>query len=591
MRNLRRLSCLGATILTSIGVLAGCGSGTGGDGPDGGDDSSLGTGATPGAGGGANPGVGGSGNPNAGGSGGGINGTGGTIDPTVCVPGVPASSQVPRLLNRQYEKAVFELVGVTAVGTPALPPSQILTTDSEGSLDIYGWKAYQDAADAIAKQVMADPAKKAKFIGCSAAEVQCLTDTINSFGRKAFRRPLTEAEVSGFLAFNSLTPAPSSPDEVAEAILFAFLVSPSFILLPELAVDEQEGGGTKLNDYEVATRLAITLWGSIPDDALAQAADDGLLGTKEQVLAQAQRMVADRARTAPLVSAFHHEYFEMDLERWKTLTHDPELYPEYTEATRAASHAEVEALTEEIAFEGGSFSDLFLSNVGFVNKDTAAIYGLNAADYGDALERVELDAQKRPGVLTRVGFLAAYSSYATTNPILRGAFVTANMMGISFKPPPDGAAQTQDPTGPFATYRELIEEKTSPGPCIECHSTYINPPGFVLEKYDSIGKWQDTDRWGGEITGAADVTISQDLTKKPINGPRALMEEIGLGERAQWNYVQHWIKFLTNRLANASDNCTVLDLGAQLSTDGYTILNLLTDLTQTDSFRTRTTSP
>src|SRR5690606_35763610 len=104
MRNLRRLSCLSATILTSISILAGCSGGLS-------DADDLGTGATTGddgGGGPGGPGAGGTGagnGPGAGGDGTGPDGSGGTIDPTVCVPGVPATSQIPRLLNRQYDQA------------------------------------------------------------------------------------------------------------------------------------------------------------------------------------------------------------------------------------------------------------------------------------------------------------------------------------------------------------------------------------------------------------------------------------------------------------------------------------------------------
>jgi Protein of unknown function (DUF1592)/Protein of unknown function (DUF1588)/Protein of unknown function (DUF1595)/Protein of unknown function (DUF1585) len=600
MRNLRQRSYLGTAIISSIGILAGCGGGSGL--PDGAGAGQNGGGGGTGA--GASVGgtgtVGGNGNPNAGGSSGtgassgtGSTGSGGVVQPEVCTPGVPATSQIPWLKEREYDNAVAELLGVTTVGSQGQKPSDLLLDDSVGSIDAYAWTAYQTTAEAVATQVMADPEKKAKFINCSAADAACLTTTIQTFGRKAFRRPLSDAEVAEFMKFNSLTPAPESPDEVAEAILFGFLVSPSFLLLPELVADETEAGATKLSDYEVATRLAITLWGSIPDATLSEAADQGLLSTKEQILEQAQRMVADRARTAPLIKAFHNAYFDMDSEKWKSKTHDPELYPEYTEATRAASRAEVDSLVEDITFNGGKFADLFLSNVGFVNKDTAAIYGKNPADFSEMLSKVELDPEERPGVLSRIGFLAANSSLRNTSPILRGAFVTSNMMGIAFGPPTPGATNTPDPEGTFSTMRELTEVKTGDGVCAECHGTYVNPPGFVLEKYNTVGEWQTVDPLGGEITGVAEVTVGQNgdqLVKKTISTPRQLMEEIGLGQRAQWNYTQKWITFVTGRLANVNDNCTVLDLGTKFAGD-YTILDLLTDLTQTDSFRIRNTAP
>ena len=124
-----------------------------------------------------------------------------------------------------------------------------------------------------------------------------MTDTIKAFGRKAFRRPLTDTEVTSFMRLNSLTPQ-GTPAEVAEAILYAFLASPSFILLPELARQRGLHLNIKLSSYEVAARLSFLLWGgTVPDDQLSAAADAGQLASKEQVgdpQAQAQRMLEEQ---------------------------------------------------------------------------------------------------------------------------------------------------------------------------------------------------------------------------------------------------------------------------------------------------------
>src|SRR5690606_33619179 len=119
------------------------------------------------------------------------------------------------------------------------------------------------------------------------------------------------------------------------------------------------------------------------------AADSGLLATSEQIRAHAERMILLRDRAGSQVSLAHQHYLKSSSEAghwWRTI-HDPSLFPHYTEESRVALHGEVAAFLEEVAYEGGSFPDLFLSNIAFVNRDTAALYGLDADEYGADLTR------------------------------------------------------------------------------------------------------------------------------------------------------------------------------------------------------------
>jgi hypothetical protein len=513
-------------------------------------------------------------------------GSAGGGNPDVCTPGVPATSQIPRLLNREYDAIVEDLLGVTNLASAGSGvPSSLLVPDFDGSLTDIAWNSYLETARSIAAEVMAG-ANRAKFISCDPSAAACLTDTIRAFGRKAFRRPLTDAEVARFEVLNNLTPK-GTGDEVAEAILFAFLASPSFITLPELQ-QEPEGAAFKLSSHEVATRLSLLLWGSVPDETLNAAADAGQLTSKEQILEQAKRMIQLREKTAPAVVGFHRQYADIrEGSHWGTLDHDAAKYPAYSPAAVAPMMAEIDAFFEEVTFQSGSFEDLLLSNVAFVTKDTAALYGLDPAAYGTTLTRVELDATQRPGFLTRAGFLSSYSSFAATSPILRGAFITTKVLGVDPGAPDPNAINTPIPPGTYATQREAIEALTSPANCKACHATFVNPPGFVLERYDSVGRWQDTDPLGGPINGSADVYFAEGNVKT-VTTPLELMTAISAAAEAKKHYAKRFVSYGFGRDPNSNDACVVEQLSQKLSQDGYTILNLLTDLTQADSFRLRT---
>ncbi|WP_437608165.1 DUF1592 domain-containing protein [Sorangium sp. So ce834] len=521
----------------------------------------------------------------------GSTGTGGGIDngpPDVCIPGLPATSQLPRLLNRQYDNTVRDLLGVTRVGAEGKPPSELLVSDFDGPMTPDAWRIYQEVAAAIAKDVMAGP-NKSKFISCDPAASGCLTQTIQTFGRKAFRRPLTAEEVARFEKLGQTTPA-GTPAEVAETTLYAFLVSPSFLMLPELTTTPASSGdGIQLSSYEVATRLSYLLWGSAPDDTLNAAADNDELQTKEQILAQAQRMIDVREKTGPLVAAFHRNWAQMDndLAHWWKGDHDTETYPLYNASAKPSWQAELDAFFEEVAFGGGSFKDLLLSNVAFVNKENAAIYGLDPASYGAELTKVELDANERPGFLTRVGFLSSYSSYNATSPILRGAFIATYLLGVNPGPPLPGATMlTVD--GQFDTQRAYVEALTKPESCKGCHAV-VNPPGFVMEGFDGIGKMQTTDPRGGVIDASVTTNTIDfgDGNVKEITSPFELMQEIAQVQKAKELYAQAWVSYAFGRLPNGKDKCVVDMLQAKLSESGYSVLDLMADLTQADSFRVR----
>ena len=564
---------------SSGGSSAGVG-GSAGNSDNGGSSASSGKGGDSGG----SAGSSGSGSGSAGNAG--SSGTGGTYTiGLACSPGVPPTSQIPRMKSSAYDAVVRDLLGVTTLASAGnQPPSALLSPDSDGAITDIAWNGYLSAAEQIAAAVMAG-SNKSKFISCDPSTESCLTSTIKTFGRKAFRRPLTDTEVQSFMRFNSLTPK-GQPAEVAEAILYAFLASPSFILLPELAQDK-EGNNIKLTSYEIATRLSFLLWGTIPDDQLSQAADSGQLATKEQIAAQAQRMLKSEKAKAVVANFVRYYAGIENSSHWvNNNSHDSSIYPAFTDASYAPAMAEIDAFFQDVVLNGGGFKDLFLSNNGFVTKDTAALYGLDASSYDTDLKKVALDASRRPGFLTRVGFLSTFSKYDVTSPILRGAFISGRVLGVDPGTPDPKFAKTPIPEGDYKTMREAIDALTINEPCHSCHGTVINPSGYVLEHYNSVGMWQDKDPLGGDIDGTDDVRFSARLTKT-ITNPLDMMKEIAALPEAKHHYAEQWVAFATGRVPNENDACTVAELSDNMAKDGYPLLSVIADFTQADSFRLR----
>ncbi len=543
-----------------------------------------GTGVSTGSGGSGSPGVDGGAAPDGGGS-----------TPTIaCAPGIPATTQFRRILNTQYDATVRDLLGVTSVTAPEGTgvPSSLLYADFDGPMVADAWRIYQDVGAAIADQVMASSTLKTNFITCDPSASGCLQQTIQTFGRKAFRRPLTTAEVANFMALGTGTPT-YTPTQVANTILYAFLVDPSFLYIEETnstaAPSPAPSGAYQLSSYEVAARLSYMIWGSTPDATLSAAADANQLQTKAQILAQAQRMVAVSSKTAPQLSAMHDKWVQMDNsgQHWWKIDHDTTVFPLYRDADKPTYQAEMDSFFATVA-QTGTYSDLFLSNVGFVTGDTAPIYGLDGSKYGTSLTQVQLDSNQRPGFMTRIGFLSSYSHYSNTAPILRGAFIAIYMLGINVPPPPPGAAMTPIPPGNYTTNRQATQALVTQSgtSCVSCHANIIDPFGFALENYDGIGKWQTTDQLGGAIDATGSVNFG-DGTTENVTTPLQLMQGIAASPAGQATYAQYWVSFAYGRDPNPQDQCVADSVATNIGTGNYPIINILSDLTQTDSFNAR----
>ena len=513
-------------------------------------------------------------------------------DGMTCSPGIPTTTQFPRMTDAQYDNVVHDLLGVTTLATANnQKPSDILYADFDGAMIADAWRLYQQTAATIAAEVMGNATEKANFISCDPSASGCLQQTIQTFGRKAFRRPLTTEEVTRFMNLANTMPA-GQPSDIAQTTLEAFLQSPSFIYLPELnaTADSSVSGGHDLSSYEVATRLSFMLWGSVPDAALSTAADNNQLQTAAQILTQAQRMIAVQSETGPLIAAFHHDWLQWNnaSQHWFQTDHDPKVFTNYVTADRTIFQEEEDQVFEAVAFANGSMKDLFTTNVGFVNSATAPIYGLDATKYGTDLTQVTLDSNQRPGFMTRSAFLSSYADYGNSSPILRGAFIEVYLVGNNPGPPSTQATMTPLPAGAqYTTNRERFEALAQTGPsCIGCHATIINPPGYAMENYNAVGQWQTTDSLGGQIDASANVIFSSSDTHV-VNTPLELMQGIAATPNTQATYAQYWVSFAYGRQPNPQDQCVADQLNQNLSQSGYTILKLLSDLTQTDSFRIR----
>lgn len=326
----------------------------------------------------------------------------------------------------------------------------------------------------------------------------------------AFRRPLGAEENRRYVA-EVFQAAPDAETAVRRVVLFA-LKSPQF-LYPEWP-------GSVAPAHRVAARLALGLWDSVPDAALRQAAEAGRLATREEVRAQAERLLADPRARAKLRGFFHHW---LQLQHVEDLGKEPALYPEFSPAIVDDLRTSLNLFLDAVAWsDGADFRQLLRADTLFANGRLAAYYGLPApAEDAERFVRMPAPAGERAGVITHPYLLAALSYRKSTSPIHRGVFLTRSIVGRGLKSPPIAVAFNDAEFTPGMTMREKVEKLTRSENCQGCHAV-INPLGFSLEWYDATGRFRRTEE-GRPIHAGSDY-VNDDGRTVRLGGARDVAE-------------------------------------------------------------------
>ena len=300
------------------------------------------------------------------------------------------------------------------------------------------------------------------------------------FVERAFGRPLSD-EQRALYVDRQLDEAPDLTAGVKRVVLLS-LKSPRF-LYREAATPEHDA-------YDVASRLALGLWDSLPDQKLLDAAAQGKLTTPGQIRDQAKRMIDD-ARTESKLRAFMHQWLGLD--RLNDIAKDASLYPEFDKKIESDLRTSLELFIDEvIADESADFRRLLLDDSIYANGRIAKFYGIELPD--DApFQRVTFEPEARSGVLTHPYLLAGLAYFAETSPIHRGVFVSRGVLGRTLMPPPEAVSPLAPDLHPDLSTRDRVALQTSAASCQSCHAM-INPLGFTLEQFDAVGRFRKEER-------------------------------------------------------------------------------------------------
>lgn len=423
-------------------------------------------------------------------------------------------------------------------------------------------------------------ATRAEIIPCDlegAAAEACAREVITSFGRRAWRRPLVEAEVDGLMGLVGVALAEGDDVETGLRLaLRAMLVSPHFLYRVEVDADPADPTPRRITDHELASRLSYFLWSSMPDEELLALADAGQLQDDAVLAAQVARMLDDPKAMA-LVDNFAAQWLYIDA----VLHASPDdlVYPEFSAELAADMREESRLFFKALLDSNAPVADLVQADYTYLNARLAQHYDV-AGITGEGFVRHAWGDDSRRGILGHGSLLTATSHSTTTSPVLRGKWVLENLWCDAPPPAPPNVTPLDPAPVTGTTLRERLEQHAVDPTCNSCHRV-MDPIGFGMENFDGVGAWRDTDNGlpvdsSGELPG--------DLS---FNGPRELSDILAASPKLPYCVTEKTLTYALGRGVEDWDRPQIDAIVRQTTEGGFRFRDMMTAIVLSDAFRMR----
>ncbi len=414
-----------------------------------------------------------------------------------------------------------------------------------------------------------------------AEEAACARRIVSALARRAYRRPVTPADLDVLLGFFDDGRREGGFDAGVEMALRWLLASPEFVLRVERdPAGVAAGESYAVSDLELASRLSFFLWSSIPDDELLDLAEAGRLRDPAVLEAQARRMLADE-RSRALVTSFASQW--LYLRNVPAVVPDEDRFPDVGEGLRQAMRRETELFVESVFREDRNVLDLLTADYTFVNERLARHYGMPGV-YGSHFRRVPVANEARRGLLGHASILSVTSYPNRTSPVLRGKWVIENLLGTPpALPPPDvPALEETTGTGEALSMREATERHRANPVCASCHRL-MDPPGFALEQFDAVGRFRTRSAAGTPIDATGELP---DGTR--FDGAAGLREALaGRPERFVGTLTEKLLIYALGRGLEHYDAPAVRAITRAAAEDAYRFSSLVVGIVESAPFRMR----
>lgn len=500
----------------------------------------------------------------------------------------PGAAPLRRLTEPQWQSSIDGLFGAgTARDIPfprALYRRGYRTDAVLGEVSRDGAVTLADSASDIAEHVV--PADVSTLLGCTptASETDaCIAGYVDDLGARAFRRPLRDDERTIFtslyadLVIDESLPVREGVIGVVEAILGA----PQLHYL-STDLDAEEDGVIRLPDHAVAERLSFFLWNEPPDTTLRTVADEGRLGTREDVEREARRMVED-PRTTTMLVGFVEDWLE--LHRVRGMTKDPASFPAWAGGLQTSIVREHELFVTEVMNDDARFETLMSADFAVVDAQLAGVYETSITD-----GRASLGPERR-GILNLSGFLAGHAGATEPAPVLRGVTVIRQVLCEDMELPA-GIAITSPPQDPTRTTRQRFTAHRADPFCAGCHDR-IDPIGFAFEDFDAVGAHRERDENDLAVDASGRVRSVDGALDVPVSGGASVSDALATSPVVRSCFARQVFGYAEGRVLDRTasdaeiDDCAIDQIAARFAESDGDIRELLVAIATSEAFRAR----
>ena len=412
-------------------------------------------------------------------------------------------------------------------------------------------------------------------------EAPCARKILAAAARRAYRRPVTDDDVSVLMGFYQAGRREADFEAGIAEALARVLVSPQFLFRIERdPANSKPGTVYRLGDLELASRLSFFLWSTIPDEPLLNAAAQGKLKDPQVLEEQVRRMLAD-PRAKALSTNFGGQW--LHLRNMKAVDPDPRLFPDFDDNLREDFRHETDLFLESQLKADRPLEELLTANYTFVNERLAKFYGIPGV-YGTHFRRVTMADSNRRGLLGQASILTVTSYANRTSPVLRGKYLLDVILGAPPPPPPPNVPplkETGEGGQPPASVRARLEEHRSNPVCASCHKQ-MDPLGFALENFDAIGKYRTRD--GDAPIDSSGVLVDGSKFTNPAEFREALLAHKDEFVR---NFTEKLMTYGLGRAVGYSDMPAVRQVVRNASGADYRWSSLILGIVTSEPFQMR----
>ena len=496
-------------------------------------------------------------------------------------------------------------IGVTFYRNPPSVPESIIRPFQVATLSNYGGgnPGPGGAAPTVKAVTIAGPfdpsgpgetASRSQILTCrpeaAVEDAACARTILSTLARRAYRRPITEADLQPLLDFYDDGRAEGGFEAGIERALRRLLVSPNFLFRMEAvqaAVADAGGNASpvyQVSDLELASRLSFFLWSSIPDDRLLDLAAEGRLSDPAVLAQEVRRLVVD-SRSVALTKNFAGQWLQ--LRKLGASRPGSEYGKNFDANLKEGLLRETELFFDSIVREDRPVTQLLTADYTFLNERVAQHYGIRDVQ-GSHFRRVALPVDSsRRGLLGHGSLLTLTSQAIRTSPVTRGKYILETLMGTPPPEPPDDVpALTERKAGALAqTMRERMAAHRANPTCSACHAM-IDPLGFALENFDAVGAWRVLDD-GSPIDASG--TLPDGRKFSDVNELRALMMEYP--EQLVTTMTESLLTYAVGRGLEYYDMPAVRKVVHDAAGDDYGFHTIVLGIVNSDPFRMRQATP